>query len=414
MPRKKHYLTAKIKLHPNIEQTEALWIISDSARRLYNLALEQRKSVYSHRKHDVSMFEQKRELTYLREEYFPELHSQTAQEIIRDLDEAYKSYFKHYKTDKSTRPPRFRGYKYFYTLTYPQASFHLEDNAIILHNPKDWLRIEFAEGYRNIERVKKIKQAEICQYEGEYYACISCEVIPERQKTTGKEIAFDPGSITLLTGYDGEQIVEVESKALKKTAKYYDKAMDKIRSKIDLSKPGSKRHRRLMQAKRRTLKKRARRMKQINHCISKELINMGYDAYYVGDWSKKETLADTGIPVVDKKINRVVQNELPVGILVDYLRYKANLKSKQVEKVNEARSTNTCSCCGHVGKKIPITIRTFRCEKCGLKLNRDENAAINLYRWYAAPLTGPAPIKSRMSIKFVFGRYNKCLVQTSA
>jgi len=405
------YLTAKIKLNLSPEQEETLWQISDSARRLYNLALEQRKLVYAHRKHGISMFEQKKELTFLRKKYFPELHSQTAQEVIIDLNEAYVSFFKHLKSDKTARPPKYRGYKYFYTLTYPQASFHLEDNAIILHNTK-WLSIKFAEGYRDLERVKKIKQAEITQENGDYYACISCEVIPERQKTTGKEIAFDPGSIILLTGYDGKQIVKIESKALKKTAKYYDKSLDSIKSKLDCSKRGSKRHRRLMQAKRRTLKKRARRMKQINHCISKELINMGYDAYYVGDWSKKETLAETGIPVVDKRINRVIQNELPVGILVDYLHYKAKLKSKQVEKVNEARSTNTCSCCGHVGKKLPVTIRAFRCEKCGHTANRDENAAINLYRWYAAPVTGP--VKNRMSIKFVFGRYNKCLIQASA
>jgi putative transposase len=408
------YLTAKIKLILTPEQEKSLWQVSDSARRLYNLALEQRKLVYSHRKHGVSMFAQKRELTYLRKEYFSELHSQTAQEVVMDLNEAYVSFFKHFKTDNTARPPKFRGYKYFYTLTYPQSSFHLEDNAIVLHNADNWLELKFSEDYQDIPRVKKIKQAEICQYEGDYYVCISCEVVPLRQKTTGKEIAWDPGSVTLLTGYDGERIVEVDSKVLKKTAKYYDKMLDRIRSKIDNAKRGSKRHRRLMEVKKRTLKNRSRRMKQINHNISKELAELDYDAYYIGNWEKKGTLADTGIPIVDKRINRVVQNQLPVGILVGYLRYKANFKSKQVEKVNEARSTKTCSCCGHKGKKLDPSIRIFTCEKCGYTIGRDENAAINLYKWYAAPVTGPAPIKSRMSIKFVFGRHNKCLVQVSA
>jgi len=411
---KKYYLTTKIKLFPTTEQKEMLWQTSDSARRLYNLALEQRKTIHNQQKNSIARLEQQKELPYLRKKHFPELHSQTAQGVLFDLDEAYKSYFSHLKTDKTTGLPRFRGHKYFYTLTYPQASFHLEDNAIILHNPKNWLNIKFAEGYRDISRVKKIKQAEICHYEGSYYACITCEVLPEKQVTTGKEIAFDPGSKVLLTGYDGEKIIEISSRPLKKTAKHYDKAMDRIKSKLDRSKHGSKRHRRLMAAKKRTLRKRARRMKQINHCISKKLTEIGYDAYYVGDWSKKEILADTGISAVDKTINRVVQNRLPVAKLIDYLRYKAELKSRQVEKVNEARSTNTCSNCGHVGRKLHPSIRTFKCNKCGHKINRDENAAINLYRWYAASVTGPALIESRMSIKFVFGRYNKCLIQTSA
>ena len=213
----------------------------------------------------------------------------------------------------------------------------------------------------------------------------------------------------MLVGYDGEKILDIESTALKKTAKYYDKALDAVKSKLDRSKRGSKRHRRLVRAKKRLLNKRSRRLKQINHSISKELTKMGYDSYYIGDWSKKQSLADTGSKNANKRINRVVQNQLPVAKLVDYLTYKANLKSCEVSKVNEANSTNTCSDCGHLGEKLHPSIRTFRCKNCGLEIDRDENAAINLYKWYAAKVTGPTLIKSRMSIKFVFGPYNKCL-----
>jgi putative transposase len=313
------------------------------------------------------------------------------------------------KNDKTARPPRFRGKKYFYTLTYPQKSYHLEEDAIVLHNPEGWLKIDFAEGYLDVPRVKALKQVEISEEGGDYYACITCEVKPERQITTGKEIAFDPGVKTLLTGYDGKNIIKVESTALKKTAKYCDKALDTVKSKLDRSKRGSKRHRRLANAKQRLLKKRSRRLKQINHCISKELTKMGYDTYYIGNWSKKQNLADTESKKANKRINRVVQNQLPVAKLVDYLAYKANLKSCEVSKVNEANSTNTCSDCGHLGEKLHPSIRTFRCKNCGLEIDRDENAAINLYKWYAAKVTGPTLIKSRMSIKFVFGAYNKCL-----
>jgi putative transposase len=105
----KYYLTAKIKLSPTFEQQEILWQTSDAARKLYNLALEQQRLVYRHRKHRVSFYEQKRELKYLRKKYCPELHSQTAQEVIFDLKEAYESFFEHLKTDKTSRPPRFRG-----------------------------------------------------------------------------------------------------------------------------------------------------------------------------------------------------------------------------------------------------------------------------------------------------------------
>ena len=95
------YLTTKIKLKPSSEQEEILWQTSDSARRLYNLALEHRKLIYNYRKHSISMYEQKKDLTYLRQAYFPELHSQTAQEVTIELNEDYVSFFKNYKTAKT-------------------------------------------------------------------------------------------------------------------------------------------------------------------------------------------------------------------------------------------------------------------------------------------------------------------------
>jgi putative transposase len=43
-------------------------------------------------------------------------------------------------------------------------------------------------------------------------------------------------------------------------------------------------------------------------------------------------------------------------------------------------STKTCSQCGHVKKRMPLKYRTYWCLKCGLVIDRDVNAAINLER----------------------------------
>ena len=43
-------------------------------------------------------------------------------------------------------------------------------------------------------------------------------------------------------------------------------------------------------------------------------------------------------------------------------------------------STKTCSGCGHVKKRMPLQYRTYCCLKCGLTIDRDLNAAINLER----------------------------------
>ena len=41
-------------------------------------------------------------------------------------------------------------------------------------------------------------------------------------------------------------------------------------------------------------------------------------------------------------------------------------------------SSKTCSNCGAVKAKLPLSARTYRCEECGLALDRDVNAARNL------------------------------------
>lgn len=42
-------------------------------------------------------------------------------------------------------------------------------------------------------------------------------------------------------------------------------------------------------------------------------------------------------------------------------------------------STKRCSCCGKKNKHIKLSDRTFRCPECGLVMDRDENATINIY-----------------------------------
>ncbi|MFF3611439.1 IS607 family element RNA-guided endonuclease TnpB [Streptomyces sp. NPDC002580] len=51
-------------------------------------------------------------------------------------------------------------------------------------------------------------------------------------------------------------------------------------------------------------------------------------------------------------------------------------------------SSKTCSGCGVVKAKLPLHIRTYRCDACGLVIDRDANAARNLAALAAAAATG--------------------------
>ena len=51
-------------------------------------------------------------------------------------------------------------------------------------------------------------------------------------------------------------------------------------------------------------------------------------------------------------------------------------------------SSKTCSGCGAVKAKLPLHVRTYACDACGLVIDRDENAALNLAALAAACMTG--------------------------
>jgi putative transposase len=70
------------------------------------------------------------------------------------------------------------------------------------------------------------------------------------------------------------------------------------------------------------------------------------------------------------------------GEFVRQLEYKATWYGSTVVKADRFfPSSKTCSSCGAVKAKLPLEIRTYHCETCGLTLDRDLNAAINLAGW---------------------------------
>ena len=49
-------------------------------------------------------------------------------------------------------------------------------------------------------------------------------------------------------------------------------------------------------------------------------------------------------------------------------------------------SSKTCSNCGNVRGKLTLRERTYKCEQCGLRIDRDLNAAINLAEYVPAAI----------------------------
>lgn len=67
------------------------------------------------------------------------------------------------------------------------------------------------------------------------------------------------------------------------------------------------------------------------------------------------------------------------GILLKQLEYKAERAGLRFAKVNPAYTSQDCSGCGQVVPKV-LSQQVHACPNCGLVLDRDENAAINILR----------------------------------
>jgi putative transposase len=60
-----------------------------------------------------------------------------------------------------------------------------------------------------------------------------------------------------------------------------------------------------------------------------------------------------------------------------YLKYKAERAGITYREVDPSYTSQTCSSCGYK-QKMPLYKREFRCPVCGVSINRDINAAINI------------------------------------
>ena len=68
---------------------------------------------------------------------------------------------------------------------------------------------------------------------------------------------------------------------------------------------------------------------------------------------------------------------------IEYTSCKAESAGKKVILVNAQNTSQICSGCGNTAKKS-LSVRTHKC-LCGLVLNRDINAAINILRLGTSP-----------------------------
>ena len=79
-----------------------------------------------------------------------------------------------------------------------------------------------------------------------------------------------------------------------------------------------------------------------------------------------------------RKQQRQRHNQWPFYQLRQFLKYKSQMAGLPYTEVNPAYTSQICSQCGHSSSKNRKTQSDFTCISCGLSINADLNAAINI------------------------------------
>jgi IS605 OrfB family transposase len=95
--------------------------------------------------------------------------------------------------------------------------------------------------------------------------------------------------------------------------------------------------------------------------------------------------------VKNRRLARAI-SDAGFGEIRRQLAYKTAWNGGQLEVAGRwFPSSKTCSACGSVKAKLPLRMRTYTCESCGLVIDRDENAALNLAALVKRHVAGSGP-----------------------
>ena len=351
----------KYRLRPKKKQLEQLSQFAGCARYVYNRGLERRKQAYDQNE-TLRYFDQNKELTLWRKEldWLESCHSQVLQQSLKDLNRAFENFFRRVREKKTPGFPRFKKRGDRDAFRFPQG-FKVKEDQVYL--PKlGWMRFR-----KSREIPGKIKEVTVMREGSNWNVSFSSEQeieVTQVEPTAG--IGIDLGCERFAT-IVGQEITFVEhpkllKKYLTKLKRYghvLSKKTYKSQNYFKFKKKLSKLHRKVRECRADFL-----------HKLSTELVK-NHDLICVESLHVKEML-ENGSRALSRSIADSGWRKF-----LSFLGYKTKEKGKKlVELASYFPSTQLCSNCG-TRKKLLISDREYRCS-CGLVLDRDVNAAINI------------------------------------
>ena len=292
----------------------------------------------------------------------------SAQMVVRCISKVADSY----KLDKKVK----REFRILGAITYDARILSYTKDGVSLWSVDGRLKgIKFV--CHNTNYLPYIKgEADLVLKKGKFYLFQTVEIPEEKVKDIEEFIGCDFGQVDVCTLSDGTNF---NSDQLKKVRKKYSKVRASVQSK------GTKGSKKLLKR----LSGRERRFVTIsNHTISKQIVAKAKEenkGIAIEDLSKIRFTAKPKSKAQKTELNRWSFYQLR-----QFLTYKALLNGVKLTVIPPAYTSQTCSVCLHIGKRVA---KKFTCENCGNTSDADKNAAKNISAWGVAVNT---PEKNNM------------------
>jgi putative transposase len=356
-------LTYKYRLFPTAAQRTSLQKTLEACRWLYNKTLEVRKTSWEQERRTVSRYDTINLLVQWKAEK-PELlsvHSQVLQEVCTRVDLAFQAFFRRMKTgEDKVGYPRFRGFGRYDSFTFPQSGFALSDNGWLRLSKIGNVKIKLHRPVTGKCKTLTIQRDTV----GNWYACFSCDVEQIPLAPTHKTVGVDLGLTTFAHLSNGEKI------ARQRWMKRDEKDIARLQRKKEQFVKGSAERRKVILALCHAYARAANRRRNFAHQESRKLVNeYQFIAFEKLDIQEMQVNGN-------KTISRGIA-DVAWAQFVQFASYKAANAGRTVVLVNPRGTTQMCSGCHTIVPK-DLSVRIHECPHCGLKLNRDHNAALNI------------------------------------
>ena len=360
------YRSYQYRLKPTANQRQKLESFGSATRFIWNYFLEQNKQTYRQTKKFIFKSDMINQIPELKQEHewLKEIPSQSLQQKCWDLDTAIKNCYK-----RKFGFPKFKSKKWQTdSFRIPQQIANGKDPHIKVTKKQIKIpKLGWVKWVRHRPLQGRIKSITIKQIANNWYVSVLCEQkddIVLDQFNQDQVIGLDFGLMCFITDSHGNKT---------KNPKIYRSKQKKLK----------RQQRKLSRCSKSSNRRNKQRKKVVK--IHRDIANLRKDFLH----KLSRTIAKSAliVGVEDLNIKGIGRNkhlsksvfDSGWGFFTRCLDYKLKEVGGQLLRIDRFYpSTKTCSSCGQT-KDIPLNIRIYECD-CGMNMDRDMNAAINIRR----------------------------------